>query len=62
MVSRSRLFYVLVCVVSGLICAWVPSFLHGPMHQNCDLFYLNGAVMVWEWRIGISSPVFAKVR
>jgi len=49
MVSRSRFFYVFVCAVSGLILAWVPSFFHGPIHQKFDLFYLNGAVMVWGW-------------
>lgn len=49
MVSRSRLFYIFVCAVSGLVLAWVPSFFHGPIHQKFDLFYLNGAVMVWGW-------------
>lgn len=49
MVSRSRLFYVFVCVVSGGLLAWLPSFFHGPIHQKFDLFYLNGAVMVWGW-------------
>src|SRR5512139_3128830 len=47
--SRSRLSYTAICVAAGLVLAWVPAFFHGPIPQKFDLFYLNGAVMVWGW-------------
>jgi len=47
--SRTNLPYLAVCVAIGLLLAWVPSFFHGPIHQKFDIFYLNGAVMVWGW-------------
>jgi hypothetical protein len=47
--SRTRFPYTAVCFAIGIPLAWIPSFFHGPIHQKFDIFYLNGAVMVWGW-------------
>jgi hypothetical protein len=46
---RSRLSYTALCVALGASLAWVPAFFHGPIREKFDIFYLDGAVMVWGW-------------
>jgi hypothetical protein len=47
--STNRLVYLALCGAIGIPLAWIPSFFHGPIPEKFDLFYLNGAVMVWGW-------------
>src|SRR5205085_5899154 len=41
--------YGLFCFLVGLPLAWIPSFLHGPIHQKYDILHIDGAVAVWAW-------------
>ncbi len=41
--------YTLICVVLGLVLGWIPKFLHGPIPEKFNLFYLHGEVSVWGW-------------
>jgi hypothetical protein len=41
--------YPLLCTLLGLLLAWGPWLVHGPIPQKFDLFYLKGSVVVWAW-------------
>jgi hypothetical protein len=41
--------YVLLCTLLGIVAAWVPSFLHGPIPYKFDAFGLSGSWAVWNW-------------
>ena len=42
---RSR--YSLVCVLLGVVLAWFPLLVHGPIPEKFNLLYIHGAVAVW---------------
>lgn len=44
-----RLPYPAVCTLLGLALGWLPRFVHGPIPEKFDLYYLRGAVIVWGW-------------
>lgn len=41
--------YPLVCTGLGLMIGWIPAWLHGPIPEKFDVFYLDGAVAVWAF-------------
>jgi hypothetical protein len=41
--------YQLLCVLLGLALGWIPAFLHGPIPEKFNLFYLKGSISVWSW-------------
>jgi len=43
--------YRLVCVGAGLVAAWIPFLLHGPIPEKLDRVRLNGPVAVWGWYV-----------
>jgi hypothetical protein len=51
--------YLVVCTALGLLIGWTPMLFHGPIHQKFDIFYLNGAVMVWGWYLARLSIGFS---
>jgi hypothetical protein len=38
-----------ICVAAGLVAAWLPYLLHGPVPEKLDRVRLNGAIAVWGW-------------
>ncbi len=44
-----RLPYPLVCALIGFGLGWIPMFLHGPIPEKFNLYYLRGPVAVWSW-------------
>jgi len=43
--------YRLFCVTAGLVAAWIPFLLHGPIPDKLDRVRLNGALAVWGWYV-----------
>lgn len=43
------LSYPIVCTFLGLVLGWVPYFLHGPIAEKFDVFYIGGSFAVWAW-------------
>jgi hypothetical protein len=43
--------YRLACIAAGLIAAWIPVLLHGPIAEKLDRVRLNGALAVWGWYV-----------
>jgi hypothetical protein len=43
--------YALVCVLVGLVLAWVPAFLHGPIPYKYNVLGIRGGVAVWGWYV-----------
>ena len=43
--------YRLVATLTGLVAAWIPYFLHGPIPEKLDRVRLNGAIVVWGWYV-----------
>ncbi|MEO6025551.1 MAG: hypothetical protein ABIR79_01610 [Candidatus Binatia bacterium] len=41
--------YQLLCALIGFGLGWIPMFLHGPIPEKFNLFYLKGSVAVWSW-------------
>ena len=41
--------YRLVCVLAGLVLAWVPRFFHGPIPYKFNILGIRGDVAVWGW-------------
>lgn len=48
--ARFRLTATLV----GLVAAWIPYLLHGPVPEKLDRVRLNGAIVVWGFYVGRS--------
>lgn len=46
---RRAVSYVLVCTLAGLVLAWLPRLVHGPIPEKFALVRLNGAVAVWTF-------------
>ena len=46
---RMKLPYTAVCVLLGLVIAWIPMLLHGPIPEKFNVLYIRGAVAVWSW-------------
>jgi len=44
-----RMPYPLVCALLGFVLGWIPKFLHGPIPEKFDLFYIHGSISVWSW-------------
>ena len=44
-----RLPYALLCTLVGVVLAWIPSYLHGPIPQKYNILYVRGATAVWAW-------------
>ena len=44
-----RLPYALLCTLVGVVLAWIPSYLHGPIPQKYNILYIRGATAVWAW-------------
>jgi hypothetical protein len=60
-----RLSYVWTCALLGVVLGWVPVFLHGPIPEKFDQFYIGGAWAVWAWysvRMSIGLLVGISVR
>ena len=43
--------YRLVATLTGLVAAWIPWVLHGPIPAKLDRVRLNGAIVVWGWYV-----------
>ena len=41
--------YQLLCALVGFVLGWIPMFLHGPIPEKFNLFYLKGSISVWSW-------------
>jgi hypothetical protein len=39
--------YAVLCTLIGLGLGWLPMFLHGPIPEKFDRFYINGSIAVW---------------
>src|SRR5262249_1455183 len=39
----------LLCALLGFVLGWIPKFLHGPIPEKFNLFYLRGSISVWSW-------------
>lgn len=44
-----RLGHLVLCTMLGLVLAWVPWFVHGPIPEKYDVLFINGTVAVWGW-------------
>jgi hypothetical protein len=44
-----RLPYLPLCIGLGMVLAWIPWLLHGPIAYKFDIYRLNGGVMVWAF-------------
>jgi len=44
--------YPVVCALLGLLVAWIPAYLHGPIAEKYNVLYIQGAVAVWGWYTG----------
>ncbi len=44
-----RLPYPVVCALIGFVLGWIPKFLHGPIPEKFNLFYIRGSISVWSW-------------
>jgi len=40
-----------VATLVGLLAAWIPFLLHGPIPEKLDRVRLNGAIAVWGWYV-----------
>jgi len=45
----TRLPYPLLCTLLGLLLAWAPKLVHGPIPEKYNIHYIDGAVAVWAW-------------
>ena len=57
--------YVSICAILGVVLGWVPYFLHGPIPEKFDVFYIGGSFAVWAWyltRMSIGLLVGVTVR
>jgi hypothetical protein len=36
-------------MAAGAALGWIPWFLHGPIPEKFDLYFLDGSVAVWAW-------------
>lgn len=41
--------YPLLCALIGFALGWIPMFLHGPIPEKFNLYYLRGPIAVWSW-------------
>lgn len=41
--------YIVLCALVGLALSWVPAYLHGPIREKWDYYYLDGSWAVWTW-------------
>lgn len=41
--------YPLVCTGLGLMIGWIPAWLHGPIPEKFDVYYINGSIVVWAF-------------
>jgi len=41
--------YPLLCALLGFALGWIPMFLHGPIPEKFNLYYLRGPIAVWSW-------------
>ena len=53
-----RLPYRPTAIAVGLVLAWVPSYLHGPIPEKYDLLYIQGSLAVWCWYVARMSIGF----
>lgn len=47
--SLRPLPYSLVCIGAGIAFGWIPWFLHGPIAEKFDAFFIDGSMAVWAW-------------
>ena len=45
----ARVPYPLACIVLGLGLGWLPKFLHGPIPEKFDAYYISGSAAVWAY-------------
>ena len=50
--------YVLFCTLLGLALSWVPSYIHGPIREKWDYYYINGGWAIWTWYLARASIGF----
>jgi hypothetical protein len=50
----TRLPYLLLCTLLGLVLGQIPRFFHGPIPAKYDVLYIKGAVAVWGWYVARS--------
>ena len=41
--------YLPVCVVAGLVLAWLPRLVHGPIPYKFNVLGIRGNIAVWGW-------------
>ena len=41
--------YTVVCSSLGLVLAWAPALVHGPIPEKFNVHYIRGAVAVWAF-------------
>jgi len=44
-----QLSYPVVCTGVGLVVAWLPALLHGPVAAKFDLLYIRGDIAIWSF-------------
>jgi hypothetical protein len=44
-----RLPYAAVCVLLGLVLAWAPMLVHGPIPEKFDVLYIQGSIAIWAY-------------
>jgi hypothetical protein len=50
-VSAGAARYRVVATAAGLVAAWIPWVLHGPIPEKLDRVRLNGAIVVWGFYV-----------
>lgn len=50
--------YRLLCTLLGLLLGWLPAFVHGPIPEKFDQFYIDGATLVWGFYVARLSIGF----
>jgi hypothetical protein len=43
--------YTLVCLLTGVVLAWAPLLVHGPIPYKFDVLGIRGNVAVWGWYV-----------
>jgi hypothetical protein len=41
--------YAAVCALLGFVLGWAPTWVHGPIPEKFDVYYLHGDVAVWAF-------------
>ena len=50
--------YIFLCTAIGLALSWVPAYIHGPIREKWDYYYLNGGWAIWTWYLARAGVGF----